>query len=336
MARSGVFISHSHEDRDLAESLAALLRTALGLAPTDITCTSDAEFGLERGADLNQQITTRVTTAKALFLLATPASRKSDWVSRECGQADAERERGLAFYIVTPLSTHSDVIPAPYVGRVAVTMSQAEDLHTFVKQLRKDFGRTEYVDYSDGLVDLIDRSSRFENSGKREIYDVQTAEVAALKQRLKKQRQVLGAAAMILLVAVATLFAWVVKGERDHAAEIERMKTMYEADLSAKLNAAQMASDEEFRQFAFTGLLQDGQNRRVKCSRVEAHVKDDLAGGERVVDKDCDGSGAFAFSAPELRNDARIPIRLKVHVGQRPYELVVRLAEARLALLVGE
>ena len=336
MTRKGVFISHSHEDRDLAESLARLLVTALGLPDTEITCTSDAEFGLERGGDLNKQIASRLSTAKALFLLATPASRKSDWVNRECGQADGERENGLEFYIVTPVREHRDAIPAPYVGRVAVTTTHAEDLLTFVKQLRRDFGITEPVDYYDPLADLIDRSARFEETQKQGLQAARLAEMTAQNRRLGKHRLALGVLAGFFLLASAAFFAWGWKGEKDHAQEISRLKADHDADLSEKLNKAQMASDHEFKQFAFTGLLRNAKDGRVKCSSVEAHVTDTVAGGERKVMKDCDGSGAFAFSAPELQNDARIPIRLRVHVDQRRYDLVVRLAEARLALPIPE
>src|SRR5262245_13662282 len=103
MARTGVFISHAHEDRELAQALAGLLKTGLELYPSNITCTSEADYGLERGGDVREQITKRLNSAKALLLLATPVSHTRDWVQYECAIADAARADGLQFFIVTPL-----------------------------------------------------------------------------------------------------------------------------------------------------------------------------------------------------------------------------------------
>jgi hypothetical protein len=334
MDRTGVFISHAHEDRDLAESLTALLRTAFDLSAADITCTSDAEYSLQRGSDLNKQISARLSTAKALFLVATPASRVREWVQYECATADKDRENGLLFYIVTPFAEHVHAVPSPYVGRVAVTLSQAEDLHEFVKQLRRDFQQTAVIDYCDQLIDVIDRSTRLEQVRQYEVHRARVAQEGAEGLRVRKHRFALAALTGVLLLVAITSLAWGLKRERDHAAEIARK----DEELSERVNAVQLASDAEFKQFAFTGLLQDGRRRYVPCSRVEANLRDTTAtGGERRVGpKDCDGSGAFAFSAPELQNDARQPISLKVHVGQRSYDLIVRLAEARLALPIVE
>src|SRR5215210_4096042 len=103
MDRKGVFISHAHEDRDLAASLAKLLQAALDLDPADITCTSDADYALGHGGELRDQITERLGSARAFFLLATPNSRGREWVQYECAAiADEVRERELQFYIVTP------------------------------------------------------------------------------------------------------------------------------------------------------------------------------------------------------------------------------------------
>ena len=117
--------------------------------------------------------------------------------------------------------------------------------------------------------------------------------------------------------------------------ESAKQRTASEQQISAQLRDAQLASDQAFKQFSFSGLVHDSRDRRVRCSEVEAYVQDLASGGERKVPKSCDGSGTFAFSAPELQNDARIPIRLRVHIGQeKPYEFVVRLAEAQLAFHV--
>jgi hypothetical protein len=339
MERTGVFISHAHEDRDLAASLARLLEAALDLDPAAITCTSDADYGLHAGGELREQISERLDSARALFLLATPNSRGREWVQYECAAiADDVRERKLQFYIVTPLRTPEEVVPAPYAGQVIVTLCDAEDVFAFVKEIRPQFGLAgrPFASFVAPMMDLIDRSARVELSHVRSAHEKELARTAW------HRRMVAGLAVgcALLLTAAGVTAAWAF-GIRDEAERqrqaSEQQRQASEAKLSAQLRDAQLASDEAFKQFSFSGLVHDSRDRRLRCSEVEAFVRDATQGGERMVPKSCDGGGTFAFSAPELKNDARDPIRLRVHVGhERPYEFVVRLAEAQLALKVSD
>lgn len=330
MERKGVFISHAHEDRDLAAALAKLLEAALELDPADITCTSDADYGLEHGGELREQISGRLSSARALFLLATPNSRGREWVQYECGAiADEVRDRELQFYIVTPIRARDEVVPAPYAGHVIVTLCDAEDVYAFVKELRPRFGLSgrPIETFIAPMLDLIDRSARVELAHQRAA---QKRELA----RFGRHRQMaiaMAVACVVLVGAVGVTVSWAL-GIRGESAKQQEAS---EQQMSGQLRDAQLASDEAFKQFAFSGLVHDSRDRRVRCSEVEAYVRDVVGGGERKVPKSCDGSGRFAFSAPELQNDARYPIRLRVHIGEeRPYEFVVRLAEAQLAFQV--
>lgn len=330
MERTGVFISHAHEDRDLAAALARLLEAALELDPAVITCTSDADYGLRAGGELREQIGDRLNSARALFLLATPHSRGREWVQYECAAiADDVRDRRLQFYIVTPIRAHEQAVPAPYAGQVVVTLCDAEDVFAFVKEVRPAFGLSgrPFATFVAPMMDLIDRSARVELEHLRNTHEQALA-------RSGRQRRVAAALAVgcaLLLAAAGATVSWAL-GIRSEA---ENQRQASEERLSAQLRDAQLASDEAFKQFSFSGLVHDSRDRRLRCSEVEAFVRDAALGGERMVPKSCDGGGTFAFSAPELKNDARIPIRLRVHIGQdRPYEFVVRLAEAQLALKI--
>ena len=330
MARTGVFISHAHEDRDLAASLAKLLEAALDLDPADITCTSDAEYGLKPGGELREQIASRLQSARALFLLATPSSRGREWVQYECAAiADEVRNQELQFYIVTPIRAVDQVVPAPYAGQVVVTLCDAEDVFAFVKEVRPQFGLSgrPFASFVAPMMDLIDRAARLELAHVQALHEKDTARFSGHR----RVTMALAAACVVLLAALGATAAWAF-GIRSEAAE---QREANDRKLSEQMLAAQLASDEEFKQFSFSGLVHDSRDRRLPCSEVEAYVRDKVQGGERRVPKSCDKSGAFTFSAPELQNDARFPIRLRVHIGgERPYEFVVRLADAKLAFQV--
>jgi hypothetical protein len=341
MARTGIFISHAHEDRDLAQSLAALLKAALELEAADITCTSDAEYGLERGADLRDQITTRLQSAKALFLLATPASHTRDWVQYECAIADAAHADGLQFYIVTPLGAHREIVPDPYVGRVSVTLSCAGDLHAFVKQLRKTFGvGTASSAYIDPMLELVDRAVPATVAHQRAALEKQ----AARGERRTKIAAAVAIACALFAAAGAWAMVWATGRERTYAAEIRQLNADHAKDLEEKdklrseqLRQAELAADEAFKQFSFSGLFQDSRFKQVPCSKVEVFVPDAVTGGERQVLKPCDGRGTFIFSGPELQVDARIPIRLRAHLGRpQPFEFLVLRTAASLPFLFRE
>jgi hypothetical protein len=341
--RTGVFISHAHEDRDLAQALSLLLKTALELDASNITCTSDADYGLERGADLREQITRRLGSARGLFLLATPSSHTRDWVQYECAIADAAREQGLEFHIVTPLSAHGETVPDPYVGRVAVTLSCGEELHAFVKQLRRTFGRGEETSasYVDPLLDLVDRASRIEAAHQRAAVAARLAK----GDRHRKAAIALAVCAGVFAIAGGAAMWWAATRQAAHAAFVTELNTQHAKELDAKddmlsaqLRDAEIAANEEFKQFPFAGLFQDSRLRNVRCSQVEVFVPDiSVEKGERQVQKSCDGRGAFIFSGPELQVDARVPIRLRVHVGgSRPYEFLVSRTSSSWPLLFRE
>ena len=350
MPRTGVFISHAHEDSDLAESLLRLLKDALKLDADDITCTSDADYGLRRGAVLSDEIKQRLDSAKAVFLLATPASRGREWVQYEVAIADEARPEGLALYLVTPLSPQDDVVPEPYRDRVIVKLSCAEDVHRFIIQVRQSFGlpARDPAAYLEPLLDLVDRARNAEQAFHNRLHDEQRARehAAHLEQvngfdRTKKLASALTGVSLVLLLALGVVSWWSTTGEARLNRTIQELneqhaKALAEKDQekSAALLDAQLASDREFKQFSLSGQLQDSRARTVPCSLVEAFVLDVTSGGERKVPpKQCDAAGMFTFSAPELQNDARIPVKLRVHVrGDRSYEKVVRLADATLAI----
>ncbi len=353
MQRNGAFISHAHVDQDLAQSLSRLLKDALRLNPDDITCTSDPSHGLPAGSDLQKELQRRLSTARALFLLATPVSRQRDWVHFELAIAEESRKDGLLVYPVTPLDLDADVVPDFYRGRTLVTLSCGEQVHTLVRQMRRDFALppAEPASYIDSLLDVVDRSRNAErgfvaNSHETALEAERLKHTTQLKgfEQTKKAASALGAIGGMLALLAFGLLWWALYLTTTRDAQIEarvsELRGQHANDLAAKdaeksaaVLAAQLASDREFQDFSLSAQLHDGRSNRIRCSRVEAFVRDRANEPERPVPpKSCDAAGRFTFSAPELQNDARRPVKLRVHVGDHTYETIVRLPDARLAI----
>lgn len=332
----GVFISHAHEDRELARSLRQLLASALALAPDDITCTSDADYGLDRGERLMDQIKERLRSAQALFLLATPAARQKEWVNFECGFADAARDRGeLEFYVLIPTPSHRDAVPQPYRDRVAVTLSNGADLHAFIGQVRRTFDipgpNGDSDEYISALLDLEQRALAIEQQAITSGKNAQTTQ--------SYRRLAAAATVGALLFGVAGL----VLGHRRGAAQVTEYEAQaresvarvndLEAQISAQAREADVACEAELKRLPFSGLVHDaGSLRPVPCTKVEALFPDSQTGSDRRVSQDCDSGGTFTFLGEQLLSDPRQPIALEVRVGAKGFRLPIVRSQARLAI----
>lgn len=80
-----IFVTHSAEDRELAELLSDLLRSALNLAPERIRCTSVDGYRLGVGANSCERLREEAQQARVLMALLTPSSLSSPFVFFELG-----------------------------------------------------------------------------------------------------------------------------------------------------------------------------------------------------------------------------------------------------------
>lgn len=80
-----VLISHSNKDKALAEALIELLRSALGLLPTQIRCTSVDGYRLPAGVNVNDQLRAEIKGVGVLIGLLTSNSIDSTYVLFELG-----------------------------------------------------------------------------------------------------------------------------------------------------------------------------------------------------------------------------------------------------------
>lgn len=83
-----IFVSHAHDDADLAGRLVAVLRHGLcGIDAADLRCTSQSAHGLLPGEQLSSTLRSNVTAARAVVGLLTPHSLASPYVLFELGAA---------------------------------------------------------------------------------------------------------------------------------------------------------------------------------------------------------------------------------------------------------
>jgi hypothetical protein len=80
-----VLISHSSKDKALAEALIDLLRSGLGLLPTQIRCSSVDGYRLPAGVNSDDQLRTEIKTVGVLIGLLTANSLVSTYVLFELG-----------------------------------------------------------------------------------------------------------------------------------------------------------------------------------------------------------------------------------------------------------
>jgi hypothetical protein len=345
MERRGVFISHAHEDHELAESVRRLLEAALGLDAADITCTSDPDYGLKRGDDLRDAIRHRLDSAKALFLLATPAARDKDWVNFECGHADAARASGeMAFYILAPTSSLDACVPAPYRRDVAVTLSDGSDVHAFVGQLRKTLpagNPAVTTDYIAALLNLERRCARLEHE---QANSERAKELESMRSNLNRLTALSNwklAAACLIGLVLAALGSWWTSSRFTSYYDtlMEKNRTIYQAEIekskdehSKDLVEATTRFDQQLKDLPFSGVVQDGQFKPLPCTAVEALVPDGKNREPRRVPQTCNRGGTFTFSGQELQADPRDPITLVVRVGRASHRLPIHRSEERLAI----
>lgn len=129
-----IFLSHSSEDRLLAERLVDLLRTALNLRADTIRCTSVDGYRLPAGADSDEQLRREVLDATVFVGLLSSISLNSAYVLIELG-ARWGAGKPLVPLLAPGLTAHA--LRGPIAGLNALSCESPSQLH----QLVRDLGR---------------------------------------------------------------------------------------------------------------------------------------------------------------------------------------------------
>jgi TIR domain len=129
-----LFISHAHEDKDLAERLVTAIELGLRVPSGAIRCTSLPGYDLAPGADFIEALKDELTGASCVVGLWTPRSAKSQWFLFELGAAWGLSSKALF------LSLGSDALRNPPAGFRSIHASQLSDsaqLRRFFEELAR-------------------------------------------------------------------------------------------------------------------------------------------------------------------------------------------------------
>jgi len=133
-----LFVSHAHEDRDLAQRLVTAIALGLDVPTTEtIRCTSVPGYDFPPGTDFMQALKEELTGARCVIGLWTPNSIKSQWCLFELGAA-----WGLAHKTLF-LSLGGEALRDPPAGFRAIQASQMSDaghLRRFLEELERITG----------------------------------------------------------------------------------------------------------------------------------------------------------------------------------------------------
>jgi len=127
-----VFVSHSSEDKKIAEAFVELLRAALNLQPKEIRCTSVDGYKLEAGADDEEQLRQEIFDSQVFLALLSPMSTKSVFVMFELGARWGARGY-LAPIMISGLSTKD--LKKPLSSIHAISGISESDLHQLVETI---------------------------------------------------------------------------------------------------------------------------------------------------------------------------------------------------------
>jgi TIR domain len=129
-----VLISHSSKDKVLAEALIDLLRSGLGLLPSQIRCSSVDGYRLPAGVDTHDQLRKEIKSVKVLIGLLTPNSLSSTYVLFELG---ARWGAGL-FMIPLLAATRPEEMRGPHGVLNALTCETEGQLIQLVEDAGKE------------------------------------------------------------------------------------------------------------------------------------------------------------------------------------------------------
>jgi hypothetical protein len=132
-----VFVSHAHEDRDLAKQLVEAIETGLEVPPDAIRCTSVPGYDFAPGINFIDALRSELTGASCVIGLWTPCSMKSQWCLFELGAT-----WGLAHQALF-LSAGAEALRDPPAGFRSIQASQLSDagqLRRFLEELARITG----------------------------------------------------------------------------------------------------------------------------------------------------------------------------------------------------
>ena len=133
-SKEEVFISHAHEDKELARRLVTAIRLGLQVPAEAIRCTSVPGYDFTTGTNFVEALKDELTGASCVVGLWTPRSVKSQWCLFELRAAWGLAQKALF------LSLGTDALRDPPAGFQAIQASQLSDavqLRRFLDELAR-------------------------------------------------------------------------------------------------------------------------------------------------------------------------------------------------------
>lgn len=128
----GVFISHVHEDKQVADAFAVLIQdVTAGSVPTYSSSATAGDQGIKYGTEWFQWIRTRVDAADHVVAILTPNSLGRPWILFEAGLGKAGPS-GSVFGIAVGIS-----VAAASVGPFAIFQNSSSNKASLVKLCRQ-------------------------------------------------------------------------------------------------------------------------------------------------------------------------------------------------------
>lgn len=127
-----LFLSHSSEDRDLAELVVQLFSVALPLRSQEIRCTSVEGYKLPGGADTNAQIREEVLDSQCFVGVVSPSSMGSAFVLFELGARWGAKKQ-LIPLLGPGMKPHA--LKGPLTGLNALSSDNPSELHQLVQEV---------------------------------------------------------------------------------------------------------------------------------------------------------------------------------------------------------
>lgn len=130
-----IFISHSQRDASIAESLIALLRSALSVPAETIRCTSVDGYRLPAGVSTEERLRQEVHDAKAFIGIITQDSLRSAYVLFELG---ARWGAGRQLVPLLAAGTPATALVGPLSGLNALDCRSSAQLHQLVSDIAQE------------------------------------------------------------------------------------------------------------------------------------------------------------------------------------------------------
>jgi TIR domain len=133
-----LFVSHSSRDKEIADALVRLFRSALNLRPDEIRCSSVDGYRLPGGADTDEQLRAEILTAETLIGIISPHGMSSAYVLFELGARWGARKHLIP--VLVP-GVDSSTLKGPLQGMNALCSDSEPQLHQLVTEVAAQLGQ---------------------------------------------------------------------------------------------------------------------------------------------------------------------------------------------------